>query len=69
MFGATKRKFSDVTFQEINLDDESTKSVCEKYGVHSIPHVVFLDGSGNVLYNGGPNRDEDGFAAQISQYH
>jgi thioredoxin-related protein len=69
VFGATKRKFSDITFQEIDLDDESTRSIGQKYAIGSIPRVVFLDASGNVLFNGGPQREEDSFAAQIGQYH
>ncbi len=68
MFDATKRKFSDVTFQSLDLDDSSNEAEVKKYGVKGIPHVVFLDQSGNVLYSGGPARDEEGFAGQIQQY-
>lgn len=68
MFGATKSKFRDINFQELNVDEESTKALSAKYGVRGIPCVVFLDSSGNVLYNGGPQRDEEGFAAQIQQF-
>jgi len=68
VFDATKRKFSDVTFQSLDLDDPSSQSDVQKYGVRGIPHVVFLDGSGNVLYSGGPMREEDSFAGQIQQY-
>jgi hypothetical protein len=68
VFDATKRKFSDVTFQSLDLDDPSNESDVKKYGIRGIPHVVFLDSSGNVLYNGGPARDEEGFAGQIQQF-
>ncbi|CAN5461724.1 hypothetical protein BH11CYA1_BH11CYA1_00730 [soil metagenome] len=68
MFGATKSKFSDIRFEELNVDDSSTKELSAKYGVSGIPCVVFLDNSGNVLYKGGPSRDADGFAAQIQQF-
>jgi thioredoxin-related protein len=69
VFDATKSKFSDVTFQSLDLDDPSNQSDVAKYGIKGIPHVVFLDASGNVLYNGGPARDLEGWAGQIQQYH
>ncbi len=69
MFDATKRKFSDVSFQSLDLDDPGSQSAAQKYNVHGIPHIVFLDAAGNVLYNGSPMRTEEGFAQQIQTYH
>ena len=68
MFGATKSKFSDIRFEELNVDDSSSKELSAKYGVSGIPCVVFLDGSGNVLFKGGPSRTIEGFSAQIQQF-
>jgi thioredoxin-related protein len=68
VFGAVKNKFSGVSFQELDLDDQSNQGVIQKYGVSGIPHVVFLDASGNVLFSGSPQRSEDAFAEQIQQF-
>jgi len=67
VFDATKSKFSDVAFEQVNLDEN--KELASKYAVSSIPRVVFLDGAGNVLYNGGPSSSVEGFTSQIQQYH
>jgi thioredoxin-related protein len=69
VFDATKRKFSDISFQSLDLGNPSDHDEAQKYGVRAIPCVVFLDASGNVLYNGGPARDEVGFTEQIQRYH
>jgi len=69
VFDATKSKFSDVSFQQMNLAEDSSKEVSAKYGVTGIPCVVFLDGSGNVLFNGGPARTVESFTEQIQQFH
>lgn len=68
VFGATKSKFSDIRFEELNVDDGATKELSAKYGVSGIPCVVFLDGSGNVLFKGGPQQSIEGFSAQIQQF-
>lgn len=66
MFDATKNKFRDIQFQEVNIDeDPDTKA---KYGVRGIPHIVMLDGGGNILYNGGAFRNESSFADRINSF-
>lgn len=69
MFDAVKRRYSDVSFQQLNVDDNSNASLSSQYNVTGIPRLVFLDAGGNVLYNGGAPRDEDSLNNLISQYH
>jgi len=70
VFDATRSKFSDVNFEKVDVSEPgSHQDEKQKYGVHGIPCVVFLDASGNTLYSGGPARDVDGFSQQIQQYH
>lgn len=66
IFDETKNKFRGITFEEVNIDEEV--ALKEKYGVHSIPHVVMLDGGGAVLYNGSAFQDSNSFADQINSY-
>lgn len=66
MFEATKRKFNDVNFQVIDVDQDKTTGA--KYGVSGIPHLVFLDSSDNVLYNGGAFHDEESFVQAIQRF-
>ncbi|MBS1992636.1 MAG: hypothetical protein JSS83_19090 [Cyanobacteria bacterium SZAS LIN-3] len=69
MFGATKSKFPDVTFEQIDVSEHGSHAEeKQKYGVQGIPCVVFLDQSGNVLFSGIPYGNEEGFASQIQQY-
>jgi thioredoxin-related protein len=70
VFDATKSKFSDVTFEKVDISEHGSHTEeKQKYGVSGIPCVVFLDASGNTLYSGGPARDVEGFTGQIQQYH
>lgn len=66
MFEATKRKFSDVNFQVVDVDQD--KATGAKYNVSGIPHLVFLDSSENVLYSGGAFGDEESFAQAIQRF-
>jgi len=68
VFDATKSKIRDVDFQQLNIDDASNSDLVRRYEVKGIPRVVFLDSSGNVLYNGSPARDEEGFAQSIQRF-
>jgi thioredoxin-related protein len=67
VFEATQQRFRDVSFQVIDVDKD--KATSDKYGVSGIPHLVFLDGGGNVLYSGGAFSDEESFSAQINKFH
>lgn len=63
MFDATKSKFRNITFQQLNLDEERAEGA--KYGVRGIPHIIMLDGGGKVLYNGGAFSSVEEFSQQI----
>ena len=67
MFEATKRKFNDVNFQVVDVDQDKTTGA--KYGVSGIPHLVFLDSNGTVLYSGGAFGDEESFTQAVNRYH
>ena len=70
MFGATKNKFRDISFEQLDISEAGSHDAeKQKYGVRGIPCVVFLDKSGNVLFSGVPSQSEEGFAEQINQYH
>lgn len=66
MYDATKNKFRNITFQQVNIDEQ--QDIAAKYGVRGIPHLVMLDGGGNVLYNGGAFENVDGFSQKIESY-
>lgn len=69
MFDAVKRRYSDITFQQYNVDDPGTASLSSQYGVKGIPHMVFLDGSNNVLMSqSGAPADEESFISMIDQH-
>jgi len=69
VFRATKKKYKDVEFRQFNVDDGSTASLRQQYGVRGIPHIVFLDGGGNVLYSrSGAPANEDSFTSMIERY-
>ncbi len=68
MFDATKYKMRNITFQQIDIDNDSYKDLVRKYNVSGIPRLVFLDASDTVLYNGGAVRDESALADKINSY-
>jgi thiol-disulfide isomerase/thioredoxin len=68
VFDEVKSHMRDITFERYNVDDEASASVKALYPFHSIPHAVFLDGSGNVLFSGSPARDVESFQQQILQF-
>lgn len=59
MFDATKPKFRNITFEQVDFDQQ--KDLVEKYQIKSIPHLIFLDAGGTVLYDGGAPQDPDAF--------
>ncbi|MCW5824417.1 MAG: hypothetical protein KIT34_16560 [Cyanobacteria bacterium TGS_CYA1] len=68
MFDATKNsgKFRDITFQQVDLD--SHDPMVEQYSIRSIPRLVILSGSNEVLYNGRVSMEQSGFEELINQY-
>ncbi|MBI5171435.1 MAG: hypothetical protein HY986_01015 [Candidatus Melainabacteria bacterium] len=68
MFDATKRQFTDISFEQINIDEPSGQELAGRYGVTGIPRLVFLDGSSQVLYNGGAPMDAESFHGLINQH-
>lgn len=69
IFEATKSKYRDVSFEILDIDQESTKPIQAKYNFDTIPRLVFLDGSGNVLYNGGAAASQADFEIMINRFH
>lgn len=67
IFESTKSKFSDVSFESVDVDRNPT--LADKYSVNAIPHLVFLDAGGKILYSGGAFQDEESFAAAIKKFH
>jgi thioredoxin-related protein len=67
VLGATKSKRTDIAFEQIDRDQNP--DMTQKYGVIGIPHLVFFDGGGAVLYNknGYPTTEED-FERLIDEY-
>jgi hypothetical protein len=58
----------DISFERYNVDDESSQPLRAKYQFQSIPRIVLLDGSDNLLFNGSPERDVESFERQILQF-
>jgi len=67
IYEETSKKFSDVRFETIDIDQD--KVTADKYQIQTIPHLVFLDSSGNILYNGGAFNDEESFSDAIKKFH
>jgi thiol-disulfide isomerase/thioredoxin len=68
VFGQVKNSMQGIIFQSYNVDDEDARALQVKYQFTSIPHAVFLDASGKVLFNGSPARDVESFKGQIAQF-
>lgn len=68
VYDATKPKFRDITFQELDLDDPANAGLKAEYGIRSIPRLVMLDAGGKVLYNESPPRDPAELEATINRY-
>lgn len=70
MFDATVSKFRDVEFKKVDCTrSEENTDLKDKYGVNSFPRLVFVDGGGTVLYNGGAPAEASGLEQLIGQYH
>lgn len=53
-FAPTFEKVSEmfhgkVDVQKIDIDDKATMNITEKYNVHAVPTIVFLDSKGNIV--------------------
>jgi thioredoxin-related protein len=68
VFDATIPRFRDVDFQRLNTDDSGNSELVQRYHATSIPRLVFLDGSGAVLYNGGAPANPENFEQLIGRY-
>lgn len=42
-------EFKNLIFEEIDVEDEGTEELVEKYKVQSVPTTLFLDESGNLI--------------------
>lgn len=69
VFEAVKSRMRDVSFESYNIDEESSHDIRSKVPpFNSIPHAVFMDGSGKVLFSGSPARSVEDFERQISEF-
>jgi thioredoxin 1 len=68
VFDEVKAQMHDVQFDRYNVDTDEGKELSAKYRFPTIPHAVFLDGNGNVLFNGSPMREVDSFTQQIKRF-
>lgn len=68
IFDQVKTQFNDVTFEEIDFD--SSPDLKAKYSVTNIPHLVFLDAGGKVLFSrAGAPRSVESFSRLVQSYH
>jgi thiol-disulfide isomerase/thioredoxin len=52
-FDEARRKYQNkMDFQQMDAEHDGA-SLAQRYGVHSYPSLVYLDGSGKLLYNEG----------------
>jgi len=69
VFEEVKSRMRDISFERYNVDEETTNEIRSKCPPFStIPHVVFMDGGGKVLYDGTPPTSAESFEREISQY-
>jgi thioredoxin 1 len=68
VFEEVKAQMHDVQFDRYNVDTAEGKELSGKYQFPTIPHAVFLDGGGNVLFNGSPEREVESFTQQIRRF-
>ena len=68
IFDTVKSKFNDVSFEEIDFD--TAQDLRAKYSVTNIPHMVFLDSTGKVLFSrAGAPRSVESFERLVRSYH
>jgi hypothetical protein len=63
VFDATARKYSQIQFEKINVDQGDPR--CQQYQASSIPKAVFLDSQNKVVYSGSVWGDVDSFGQMI----
>jgi thiol-disulfide isomerase/thioredoxin len=68
VFDEVKSQMHGVQFDRYDIDTAEGKELSSKYPFPTIPHSVFLDASGNVLFSGSPKRDVESFTQQIQSF-
>lgn len=66
IFDTARSKFSGIIFE--NVDVDRNPRLADKYRVTLLPHLVFLDARGNILYSGDIFRSQESFEAAIRKY-
>jgi thiol-disulfide isomerase/thioredoxin len=66
IFETAKSKFAGVTFESVDVD--RNPKLADQYKVTMLPHLVFLDARGNVLYSGDAFRSQESFEEAIKKY-
>ncbi|MDZ4835452.1 MAG: thioredoxin domain-containing protein [Candidatus Melainabacteria bacterium] len=58
-FEEARRKYQNkMDFQQMDAEHDGA-SLAQRYGIHSYPRLVYLDGSGKLLYNEGRGEFQD----------
>ena len=47
--GELLQSFDTVEIEPINIEDESNESLCDKYGIKSLPTLVLVDDDGEAI--------------------
>jgi len=68
VYESVKPQFRDVSFEDVDFD--SSPDMKAKYNVVNVPHLVFLDSAGKILYSrAGAPRSAESFSRLIKSYH
>jgi thioredoxin-like negative regulator of GroEL len=70
VFDDVKSQMSgDIQFERYDVNDPQGKEVADRYKFQEVPHVVFLDERGNLLYNSIPQMNANSFKSQIESFN
>ena len=50
IFEDTAKQFENIEFETINIEDENSDEIVEKYQVKKVPSILILDENKNLIY-------------------